>query len=39
MLFEDLYNQFPTYSLPFIPDEWLINATDDFMLRDLRNKL
>ncbi|CDW76855.1 guanylate-binding n-terminal domain containing protein [Stylonychia lemnae] len=39
MLFEELYNQFPTYTLPFIPDEWLQNATDDFMIKDLRKKL
>jgi hypothetical protein len=34
-----LLNQFPTYSLPYIPDEWLVNATDDFILKDLKSKL
>lgn len=37
--FDDLYAQFPTYSLPYIPDEWMQNSTDEFYLRDLKQKL
>jgi hypothetical protein len=38
-LFEELYAQFPTYSLPYIPEEWLQNGHDDFYQVELKRKL